>query len=362
MNKRVGAALTAAWFCLIGICAGCGGDTTQSKGAQPVADDDDEEVVLDVPDAAACDPENMPEVPNNGISYPDGHCGPEGCSTGRCDPLGRCSPACNAWSFSSKVSFQAVTVDQEGTLGAQSRPTDKDSEDVCPGNMLSVTLGPNCCQRGDNSKASMPALKLTSLMMSQPVYFATPIVTGVNKAAIETDLYNWIMVLSSKEDGDVTITSGMAMPNTDSTWRQVKGPFESGGQEFNKDGLWDAHGQIPGKLVTDANGRKLIGGPSSPTQDYVMVVWMDNKYDFARLQLHLRGVSWELPLDADMNCSGERTPGQFEQVGTLKGYVPVDAAMKTDVWISRTGSQNLCTSTSGAVSCDGSIASWKPAN
>ncbi len=361
----MGVALSCALLGLSGFGAGCGDDKSAGDNETVVdagGDSEDGGGSTGGPAAAACDPEKLPAVPDNGIAYPDSYCGPDGCVAGACDPLARCGSGCNAWAFAGKVSFQAITVADSGTLGAQAAPTAKDGEDVCPANMVSSDGPMNCCQRGDNSKVTTPAFKLTSLTMSQPLYFAIPVVTGVNKAAIETDLYNWVTVLSSKEDGSVTARSGNALPNVDNTWTSVKGPFKLGGESFNAKGVWDAHTDIPAALSTEGSVRKLTLGPTSSAKDYVMVIWMDSAYDFARLQLHMRGVKLELPLDADLNCGGERTPGQFEQVGTLTGFIPVDAASKTEVFISRQGSQNLCTSTSGAADCSLPVPKWKPAS
>ncbi len=361
MKIRIGATVSALWLGLGGLYAGCGDDKAKGGDTSEMdvggGDGDD---MADLTDAGACDPDKLPAVPNNGLSYPDAYCGADGCIAGACDPLGRCAPSCNAWSFAGKVSFQAVPVAEAGALGAQAAPTGKSGEDVCPANMVSADGPVNCCQRTDNSKVAMPAFKLTSLSMSQPLYFATPVVSGVNKGAIESDLYNWVTVLSSNADGELTATAGNALPNLNNTWAPVKGGFKLGGEDFNADGVWDAHTGIPATLSSDASGRKLVVGPTSYDKDYVLVVWMDRAYDFARLELHLRGVRWEMPLDKDLNCAGERKPGQFDQVGTITGFVPVESAIKTEVWISRTGSQNLCVSTSGAADCSVPVSKWVP--
>jgi len=360
MMKSMGVALSVVLLGLPGLSAGCGDE--EKSGGSPAADAGGGNGGLPEPsaDAGACDPDNLPTVPNTGIAYPNSYCGPQGCAAGGCDPLGRCQPACNAWAQLGVLSFQAVTMSDTPRPGSQPVPEGKEGDDVCPGKMVSTEGTPNCCQRGDNSKVAKPALKLTSLAMTQPVYFSTAPVEGVNRMAIEGDLYNWVTVLSGKADGSLTATSGNAVPNTDNTWSSVKGPFSISGVEFNPDGLWDAQTEIPAVLSTDGDGRKLVVGPTSSVKDYVMVMWIDDKYDFARLELHLRGVEWELPLDSDLNCAGERMPGKFAQVGKLKGFIPLDAAIDTEVWVARGSSQNLCTSLSGAADCTVPVAKWKP--
>lgn len=362
MTKTISLALSVALLGLLGLSAGCGDDKKESDGDGTTDAGGNSGGTVPEPsaDAGACDPNNLPALPNTGILYPDAYCGPDGCVAGGCDPIGRCTPACNAWAQVGTLSFQAVTVAEKGTPGAQPAPEGKSGEDLCPKNMVSVDGELNCCQRGDNGKAEFPALKLTSLVMTQPLYFSTAAVEGVNKAAIEGDLYNWVTVLSGKEDGELTATSGNAIPNTNNTWTSVKGPFKLSGVDFNANGVWDAQQNIPAVLSTDGEGRKLVVGPTAADKDYVMVMWLDKAYDFARLELHMRGLSWELPLDNDLNCSGEITPSGFDRVGKLTGFIPLDAAINTEVWLSRDASQNLCTSMSGAADCKPPVAKWKP--
>jgi len=310
----------------------------------------------------ACDPKKLPKLPATGLGYPDSYCGPEGCVADACDPLGRCQPACNAWALVGKVSFQAVTMSDDGKAGPLPMVKGKAADDICPENMTTPKgADVNCCQRGDNTKVEQPALKLTSLTMTRPTYFAADIIGGVNKEAIEQDRYNWVSVFSSGEDGEITATSGNAHPNTDGTFTSVAGPFSIGGKKFNEKGIWDAQPNIPVVLSTEGDIRMLDVGPTSSVKDYVMVMWLDNTYSFARLELHMRGLRWTMPVSKDLSCAGERQEGgQFDQVGELRGFVPLDAAIKTEVWLSTDNSQNLCTSMSGAADCRVPVSKWTP--
>ncbi len=360
MINRLGVALSLALLASAG--AGCGDDKTSSGGSDD-SDAGGNGAVMEG-DGSACDPNNLPKLPNTELGYPDSYCGPEGCVADACDPIGRCKPACNAWALEGKVSFQAVAMNEAGTPSAQAPVTGKSSEDPCPGNMVSAQgASVNCCQRTDNSKVEKPALKLTSLALMRPAYFAISAVAGVNKFAIENDLYNWVTVLSSGTDGtDLTATSGNALPNKDGKFTSVTGPFELGGESFNAKGVWNAETGIPAMLSTSGSARTLNLGPTSSTKDYVMVMWLDNKYDFARLELHMRGLRWQMSLDEKLSCAGARKPGAFDQVGELHGFVPLEAAIKTEIWLSRMGSQNLCTSMSGAKDCTVPVSKWVPAS
>ncbi len=360
MKNRIGVALCAGLIAA-SVVAGCGDEPAKSgsNGAED-AGASNGDIVMEG-DGGACDPKNLPKLPNTGLGYPDSYCGEDGCVADACDPLGRCLPACNAWALEGKVAFQAVAVNESGTPGVPPPPSGKSNEDVCPANMVSATgAAVNCCQRADNSNAEKPALKLTSLSLARPAYFSVGAVEGVNKFAIESDLYNWVTVLSSGKDGaDLTATSGNAFPNKDGSFRSVKGAFEFAGETYNADGVWDAQSNIPAALSSEGAGRTLKLGPTASTEDYVMVMWMDNKYDFARLELHMRGLTWEMPLDENLACAGERSPGAFEQVGKLRGFVPLEASKTTEVWLSREGSQNLCTSMTGAKDCNVPVAKWQ---
>ncbi len=363
MKNRIGVALCVGFLASAGVLVGCGDDKSDGNESSKDAGGGNNGVDIPEGDGGACDPKKLPKPPENGINYPDSYCGEGGCVADACDPLGRCEPACNAWALKGKMSFQAVVAKDDGTPGAAPAPTGKSGEDVCPANMVTPKGADiNCCQRTDNSGVAKPALKLTSLALSRPAYFAIQAVAGVNKMAIEGDLYNWVTVLSSGMDGELTATSGNAFPNKDGSFSSVKGALNSGGETFNADGVWDAETGIPGMLATSGTMRTLTVGPTSPTRDYVMVMWLDNKYDFARLELHMRGLKWEMPVDKDLNCAGERVPGSFVQVGELNGFVPLEAAIKSEVWLSREGSQNLCTSMSGAKDCKVPVAKWVPAS
>ena len=345
----------------------CGGDDATSKGASdPMADAaaavDDSETTKD--NGVACDSlDAMPELPSSEIAYPDSVCADGTCQQGGCDPLGRCSPSCNAWRVFGEVSFQAAPMSGKLDLGFPTPPSRAD-DDICSGTgfMTSPTgVEVNCCQRADNLTAKQPMLKLTGLKMSRPQTFALPVVTGLNKMAIEYDLYNSVLGLSSNVDGDLTVTMGSSLPNRDGSFFPIAGPFKSAGETFNDDGSWDAQVGVKGMLSTGKDGRQLHVGPSSADKDLNLLLWFDDKLDFVRLALPLRGVEYDLPMSDDLGCAGARNPGgTFELVGKLSAYLPLEGARKTSLYVSRSegGASNLCTFTSAATGCAADVSKW----
>jgi hypothetical protein len=347
---------SVAWLCV----AGCGDDDGAASGDKGQGDGDAGMGGLGDVEMSdeTCAP-GLADLPNNGVLYPDSYCGEEGCVEGGCDPFGRCKPVCNAWRLLGNVSFQAASVQETGTVGLPPKPT-KSDDDICP-NYMSEPDGSDvhCCQRADNSTAQTPALKLTGLKMTRPVSFAADTVSATNKIAIESDRYNWMFTLDSGKDGPVVARTGNAIPLTNGAFRPVKGQFTLNGFTHNADGLWDAQEGVPGTLETQGDQRILKLGPTSPTKDLVMVLWIDDQYDFPQMQLHMTGLEWSVPLTSDLNCAGMRSAAGFELVSELKGFFPLEAARNTLLYLSRDASANLCQLMSQAKDCSVDVAKWR---
>jgi hypothetical protein len=349
----------------------CGDDETKNDAGSNGGDDggasnNNGVIVTDGGEVQACaDLEAPPKVPDNGIAYPDAVCDGDECQVGGCDPLGRCSPACNAWHLKAKVSFQSAKCSEELDLGFPEVPTREGDDDVCNGTAYMISNSDaevNCCQRADNLKAKKPMLKLTGLQMTQPLGFAGPAVTGTNKKALESDWYNSVIVLDSAEDGDRTASVGNALPNEDGSFFPLSGSFESAGMTFNKDGKWDVQEGVSAVLSTTDEGRLLKVGPTASDRNLVLVLWGNAAYDYTQLALPMRGIEYSLPLSPDLSCAGERKFGVFDQVGTLTAFLPLAAMRDTNLFLSKSDKvgTNLCTLTSGATSCGTDVSKWKP--
>lgn len=295
----------------------------------------------------------------DGIAHPDAHCGPEGCVEGGCDPIGRCQPVCNAWKLEANLAFQAVSVSEGGTPGLPEKPA-KSDEDLCPEFMTTPPgVADHCCQRGDNSQAAQPALKLTALDLTRPVNFAAMAVTNTNKAAIESDRYNWVFTLDGHDDGPVVATTGNGIPLEGGEFRQMRGAFDFGGETFNTDGLWDVLEGVPGMIATEGEARILTVGPTPTDRSIFMVMWIDHTYEFPQMAMPMTGLTWRMPLTRDLNCAGLRTSRGFDTVARLDGFIRVDEASASTLYFNRTGGVNLCGLISNAKDCSRPVRDWQ---
>jgi hypothetical protein len=219
----------------------------------------------------------------------------------------------------------------------------------------------NCCQRANNLAASQPMLKLTGISLTRPLAFASPAVAGVNKTALENDWYNSVIILDGREDGERKTVVGNVLPNKDGSFTPVRGEFRTS-KKFNADGVWDVQDDIPARLATKADGRELTVGPTSADRDLTLVLWFDEAIDFPRLELHVRGVEYTLPLTPDLSCAGQRNANKtFDQIGEIRGYLPLAAARTTELYVtkSESGTTNLCEFAAQSSNCDEDLTRWR---
>lgn len=358
----------AVAFSLLALAA-CGDDAKSSvddgngSGTPDAAVGEDNQTPTPTSDVSCDSLDSLPNLPSADLAYPDSVCADGECREGGCDPLGRCSPTCNAWHVEGQVAFQAARMSEKLSIGFPETPSRTD-DDVCSGTrfMTSADGEVNCCQRADNLEADAPMLKMTGLAMSRPLTFASPVVSSTNKAALENDLYNMLIGLTSTEAGEQVVTLGSGLPNSDGSFIPVAGAFESGGQTFNKNSAWDAQTDVPATLGEEGGSPMLKVGPSSADKDLIVLVWFDDKLDFARLELPLRGVRYDLPMSSDLSCCGERAGSSFDLAGKYDGFLPLDSARNTNVYITRdeNGATNLCAFISGSKVCDADVNKWTP--
>ncbi len=360
---------TIALFALTLALVACGDDDTKDDAGSNGGNDDagagnNNGSANGGTNEDCADLDELPKPVDNGIAYPDSICDGEQCQVGKCDPLGRCSPVCNAWHLKATVSFQSVECSDKLNLGFPSKPAERGGDDdVCKGTIYMVSnpdAEVNCCQRADNLKADLPMFKVTGLSISQPLTFNTDAVAATNQKALESDWYNSVIVLDDAANGDRLATVGNALPNKDGSFTPLTGEFESAGTVFNDDGHWDVQTEVPAELSATDSGRLLKVGPTASDRDLVLVLWGGKELDYAQLELPVRGFRYTIPLTDDLSCSGERLFEAFDQIATLDGFLPVDSMRTTVLHFSKgDAGANLCTLTSGASNCPEDLKAWK---
>lgn len=295
-------------------------------------------------------------------NYPDSLCTEAECKKGGCDGDGSddAMPDCNAWQILGKFSFQAAVIDAGGTPGFPERPMRSD-EDLCPPNTSTpASIASHCCQNVFE-QPSQPAYRLTALRMTTPPIFGGSQVSSTNRDAIEDDRYNWVMSVSSKEDGDVVITSGLGLQNADGSFQLVGGEFELGGETWNEDGAWDPH-LIPATLITNDDGSRKLSYKGQYIPDgrsFELPMWGPG-YDFTMLVLSMSGLEMTINLSEDLLCGGYLTgPGSFDMIGELTAYLPLEPLRDAKLHFKKDDSGiALCPLTAQIKSCDGPVTEW----
>jgi hypothetical protein len=296
-------------------------------------------------------------------NYPDSLCTADECKKGGCDGDGSDAsmPDCNAWQILGNFSFQAAVLDASKQPGRPERPMRSD-EDLCPPNTRTPddVAGKHCCQNV-TAQPAQPAYRLTGLSMNTPPIFAGQSVAGTNQAAIEDDRYNWVMTVNTKEDGDVTITSGLGLQNTDGSFQLVGGEFDLGGETWNEDGAWDPH-LIPATLSTNPDGTRRLAYKGQYIPDgraFELPMW-GTGYDYTMLVLSMSGLEMTIDLSEDLLCGGYLTgPSTFDMMGTLTAYLPLEPLRDSKLHFKKNDSGiALCPLTAQIDSCDGPVSEW----
>jgi hypothetical protein len=301
------------------------------------------------------------------IVYPDSHCTDEGCEKGGCDPDSSDPnvPDCDAWQILGTFALQAVKISDQGTPGRPTLAARGDS-DLCPVNSVTPKgKTEHCCERVE-TQVEKPGFKLTGISMMTPPVFGQQTVTTTNKTAIEEDRYNWIMELSSNEDGPVIIKSGLGLPNTDGSFYFAKGPFEAGGKTWNANGEWDPH-DIPAVLSTNPDGSRRLAYPGQYVPKamgryFQMPIW-GARYEYTMLELSMNGITMNIDVTEDLLCAGFLTGNTtFDQVGEMEAYLPLEPLRGVHLHFSADdqGSLSLCSLTAGITSdeCKLPVAEW----
>jgi hypothetical protein len=296
-------------------------------------------------------------------NYPDSLCTETECKKGGCDGDGSDSalPDCNAWQILGTFSFQAAVINPQGEAGFPDPPMRTDA-DLCPKNTRTPpgVSGEHCCQNVMEQSAQ-PAYRLTGLQMTTPALFRNGSVSSTNRAAIEDDRYNWVMSVSGKEDGDVTITSGLGLQNVDGSYQLVDGGFELGGSAWNEDGEWDPH-LIPASLTTNPDGTRKLSykGQYVPKdRPFELPMW-GTDYDFTMLVLSMSGIEMTIDLSEDLLCGGYLTgPAAFDMIGSLTAYLPLEPLRNAKLHFQKNDSGiGLCPLTAQIDSCDKPVGEW----
>ncbi len=262
------------------------------------------------------------------IVYPDSFCDAKACSANE-DDSASCDPDasdarltdCNAWRVDGSFSLQAIKIDPTAKRGKPRAPDRADSDECPPTSRMPEGTQAHCCQRVEE-QAAKPAFRLSGLEMSKPPLFELEQVSRTSKLAIDEDRYNWILELSSDQPGDITLKTGVGLPNDDGSFAFADGPFELGGQTWNEQGEWNAH-VVDAVLGADGMLRYAKQDLSGKV-DFQVPLW-DTKNEFVMLVLPLTGIELKVQLDADMLCAGYLTADKtFEHIGQLTAYMPLD--------------------------------------
>jgi hypothetical protein len=192
--------------------------------------------------------------------------------------------------------------------------SDTGTSSLCP--VPGEQMGACCYRESNAANPDTPMMRVAGVEIATPPSLATIVVTSLLVAALDDELFNWL--ISTEISGtDATITTGYGVKNADGTFSFTMGTAPGPGDPNR----WDPvtiTGSIAGETV------------SAPELNQTLTVpVLDEDGTTVTLELPLRNMSITMAtLSEDRSTIGSRLPGGrwTSDQGQLQAYITVEDA------------------------------------